>query len=225
VGLGFAIPINNAKRVWDEIIASGSVRDGWLGVSLVDADRDTLQALGLIGQRGALAAQVFLGSPADKGGIRPGDFITHVDKREVRGTTQLTQMVGNIKPGERVAFTVIRDGVSRDFTVLIEARSDEVAAESNKLWPGLVVVTLTDDVRSSLNLDKDAQGLYVAQVIAESPAAIVGLQRGDRITAINDTQVKDLQSFYRVLREKADRELWFSFIRGTSNLDSLKYRR
>jgi S1-C subfamily serine protease len=225
VGLGFAIPINNAKRVLDEIIASGSVRDGWLGVSLVDADRDTLQALGITGQRGALAAQVFLGSPADKGGIRPGDFITHVDKREVRGTTQLTQTVGNIKPGERGVFTVIRDGVSRDFTVLIEARSDELAAESNKLWPGLVVVNLTDEVRSSLNLDKDAQGLYVAQVIAESPAAVVGLQRGDRITAINDTQIKDLQSFYRVLREKADRELWFSFIRGSSNLDSLKYRR
>jgi S1-C subfamily serine protease len=209
----------------DEIIASGSVRDGWLGVSLVDPDRDTMQALGVAGQRGALASQVFLGSPADKGGIRPGDFITHVNKSEVRGTTQLTQMVGNIKPGERAVFTVIRDGASRDFNVTIEARTDEVAAENNKLWPGLMVVTLTDEVRSSLNLDKDAQGLYVAQVIAESPAAIVGIQRGDRITAVNDTQVKDLQTFYKVLREKADRELWFSFIRGNSNLDSLKYRR
>jgi len=225
MGLGFSIPINNAKRVLDEIIASGSVKDGWLGVSLLDADRDTLQALGITGQRGALASQVFLGSPADKGGIRPGDFITHVNKNEVRGTTQLTQMVGNIKPGERGVFTVVRDGASMDFTVTIEARTDEVAAESNKLWPGLIVVTLTDEVRSSLNLDKDAQGLYVAQVIAESPAAIIGLQRGDRITAVNDTQIKDLPSFYKTLREKADKELWFSFIRGTSNLDSLKFRR
>ena len=225
VGLGFSIPINNAKRVLDEIIASGSVKDGWLGVSLLDADRDTLQALGLAGQRGAFAAQVFLGSPADKGGIRPGDFITHVNKNEVRGTTQLTQMVGNIKPGERGVFTVIRDGASRDFTVTIEARTDEVAAESNKLWPGLIVSALTDEMRSSLNLDRNAQGLYVSQVIAESPAAVIGLQRGDRITAVNDTQVKDLPSFYKAMREKADKELWFSFIRGTSNLDSLKYRR
>jgi serine protease Do len=88
------------------------------------------------------------------------------------------------------------------------------------------VAILTDEVRSSLNLDKDAQGLYVTQVIAESPAAIIGIQRGDRITAVNDTQVKDLQSYYKVLREKSDKELWFSFIRGNnSNLDSLKYRR
>jgi len=224
VGLGFSIPINNAKRVLDEIIASGSVKDGWLGVSLVE-DRDLLQAMGLTGQRGAFAAQVFLGSPADKGGIRPGDFITHVNKSEVRGTTQLTQMVGNIKPGERGVFTVIRDGVSRDFTVTIEARSDEVAAESNKLWPGLMVAALTDEMRSSLNLDRNAQGLYVSQVVAESPAAIIGLQRGDRITAVNDTQVKDLPSFYKTIREKGDKELWFSFTRGTSNLDSLKYRR
>jgi len=226
VGLGFAIPINNAKRILDEIIASGSVKDGWLGVSLVDADRDTLQALGIAaGQRGAFAAQVFLGSPADKGGIRAGDFITHVNKNEVRGTTQLTQTVGNIKPGDRAVFTVIRDGASRDITVTIETRTDEVAAESNKLWPGLIVVPLTDEARSSLNLDKDAQGLYVAQVLAESPAYIIGLQRGDRITAVNDTQVKDLQAFYKTIREKADKELWFSFIRGTSTLDSLKFKR
>jgi S1-C subfamily serine protease len=225
VGLGFAIPINNAKRVIDEIIKSGSVSDGWLGVSLVDPDRETMQALGITGRRGSLAMQVFLGSPADKGGICPGDFITHLDKREVQGTNQLTQMVGAIKPGERAVFTVIRDGVTRDFDVRIEARTDTIAAEHNKLWPGVVLVTLTDEVRNSLRLGNDAQGLYVAQVIGESPAAIVGLQRGDRITAVNDTPVRDLASFYKTLREKTARELWFSFIRGDSTLDSLKFRR
>jgi len=225
VGLGFAIPINNAKRVMDEIIKSGSVSDGWLGVSLFDPDRDMLNALNISASRGALAAQVFLGSPAEKGGIRPGDFITHVNKREVRGTNQLTQMVGDIKPGERAVFTVIRDGASRDFDVRIEARTDELAADSKKLWPGLSVVALTDEIRSSLKLEKDAQGLYVANVINETPAAVVGLQRGDRITAINDTPVRDLASFYKVLREKTDRELWFSFIRGDSTLESLKFRR
>ena len=225
VGLGFAIPINNAKRAIDEIIKSGVVSDGWLGVSLVDADRDTLQELGLQGRRGSLALHVFLGSPADKGGIRPGDFITHVDKREIQGTNQLTQIVGDIKPGERAVFTVIREGATRDFTVLIEARTDTVAADSNKLWPGLIVISLTDEIRSSLDLEKDAIGLYVIQVISETPAAIVGIQRGDRITAVNDTPVKDLPSFYKALREKTDRELWFSFIRGENTLDSLKFRR
>jgi Do/DeqQ family serine protease len=225
VGLGFAIPINNAVRVINEIISSGSVRDGWLGVSLLDPDRDMLEALNLTGRRGTLASQVFLGSPADKAGIRPGDFITHVDKKEIRGTTNLTQIVGDIKPGEQAIFTAIRDGVSRDFTVRIEARTDELAADSRKLWPGLMIISLTDEQRSSLNLAKDAQGLYVTQVIPETPAAIIGLQRGDRITAVNDTPVRDLPSFYKALREKTDRELYFSFIRGDSTLESLKFRR
>ena len=225
VGLGFAIPINNAIKVINDIIKSGSVSDGWLGVSLVDPDRETIRALDLTGKRGALASQVFQGSPADKGGIRPGDFITHVDKKEVRGTTQLTQMVGDIRPGDRAVFTVIRDSASRDFNVLIEARTDTVAAENKKLWPGVMVIPLTDDVRSSLKLDKDAQGLYVAQVIAETPAAVLGLQRGDRIIAINDTSVKDLASFYKVLREKTDRELWFTTIRGENTLDTQKIKR
>jgi Do/DeqQ family serine protease len=225
VGLGFAIPINNAKRVIDEIIRSGSVNDGWLGVSLTDANRETLQAMGLVGRSGSLALHVFLGSPADKAGISPGDFITHVDGREVRGTNYLTQMVGNLKPGERAVFTIIRDGVSRDFNVQIEIRSDTVASDSSKLWPGVNVVALTDDIRSTLSLDRNAQGLYVTQVEDGTPSSIVGLQRGDRITAINDTPVRDLASFYKVLRENTARELWFTFIRGESTLDSLRFRR
>ena len=225
VGLGFAIPINNAKRTIDELIREGAVSDGWLGVSLTDPGRDTMQAMGLLGHRGALATQVFLGSPADEGGIRPGDFITHVDGREVRGTNQLTQMVGNTRPGQRVVFTAIRDGQSQDFTVQIEARTDMLAAENRRLWPGLSVVYITDDVRSGMRLSSDAQGILITQVVADSPASIVGMQRGDRITAINDIPVSDLPSFYRVLRESTDRELWFSFIRGENNLDSIRFRR
>jgi S1-C subfamily serine protease len=225
VGLGFAIPINNAKRVIDEIIRSGSVNDGWLGVSLTDANRETLQTMGLADRRGSLAVHVFLGSPADKAGICPGDFITHVDRREVRGTNYLTQMVGNLKPGERAVFTVVRDGVSRDFEVRIETRNDTVSSDSAKLWPGVNVVGLTDYIRSTLNLDRNAQGLYVTQVESGTPADIVGLRRGDRVTAINDRPVRDLASFYRVLRENTQRELWFTFIRGDNTLDSIRFRR
>jgi Do/DeqQ family serine protease len=225
VGLGFSIPINNAKRSIDEFITSGNVNDGWLGVSLIDADKETLQALGLEGKRGALVSQVFLGSPGEKAGVRPGDFITHVDKREVRGMTALTQMVGDIKPGEKAVFTLIRDGNPSDFEVRIETRTDELAADSKKLWPGIHVVPLTDAVRSTLKLDKNAEGVYVVQILNETPAAVIGMQRGDRITAVNDTPVKDIAAFYKTLREKTDRELWFTFVRGDATLESLKVKR
>jgi Do/DeqQ family serine protease len=225
VGLGFAIPINNAKRSIDEFIDSGEISYGWLGVSLADPDKDTVQALGLDGKRGALAAQVFLGSPADKGGIQPGDFITHLNGREMRGTNPLMLAVGDLKAGERAAFTIIREGVSRDVTVRIEERNESVTAEQSKLWPGLYAVPLTDSVRTSLKLDNNAQGLYVAQVIARSPAAIIGLQRGDRIIGVNGESVRDLAGFYRLLREKARSEFWLEVVRGDATLETMKFKR
>jgi Do/DeqQ family serine protease len=225
VGLGFAIPINNAKRSVDEFIRSGTISYGWLGVSLNDPARETAQTLGVEGKRGALASQVFIGSPAEKGGIRPGDFITHVDGREARGMNQLTMMVGDLKPGDRAVFTVIRDGAPMDISVRIEARTDQVASENKKLWPGVYVAPLTDEIKSSLKLDKNARGLFVAQVIADSPGDIIGLRQGDRITGINGEELKNLADFYRLLREKTDKELWFSFIRGDSPLETLKYKR
>jgi Do/DeqQ family serine protease len=225
VGLGFAIPINNVKRSIDEFISSGTISYGWLGVSLNEPGRATAAALGIEGKRGALASQVFLGSPANKGGICPGDFITHVDGKEARGTNQLTMMVGELRPGDRATFTVIRDGATKDIQVRIEARTNEVASDNKKLWPGLHIVPLTDEIKESLNLAKDARGLYVAQIIADSPAQIIGLQQGDLINAINGENIRDLAAYYKLLREKTSSELWFGFTRGNSTLETLKFKR
>jgi Do/DeqQ family serine protease len=225
VGLGFAIPINNAKRSIDEFIDKGEISYGWLGVSLVDPEREMLQSLGITGKRGALASMVFLDSPAAKGGIQSGDFITHLNGREMRGSSTLTLAVGDLRPGERARFTVIRDGAVQDFTVTIETRTNEVAADNKKLWPGVLAVPLTDGIRESLKLDKDAQGIIAASIINESPAAIIGLQREDRIIALNGEPVRDLASFYRLLREKAGKELWFEVVRGSSTLETLKFKR
>ncbi|MDR2478053.1 MAG: Do family serine endopeptidase [Treponema sp.] len=225
VGLGFAIPINNAKRSIDEFISSGTISYGWLGVSLNEPDKETAAALGLEGKRGALASQVFLGSPADKGGIRPGDFITHVDGKEARGRTQLQYMVGDLKPGDRAAFTLIRDGAPMDVQVRIETRTDQVASDNKKLWPGMNVVPLTDEIRERFRLDKNAKGLFVAEIVPGSPADIVGLRQGDLVNAVNGEAVKDLASFYKLLREKTSKELWFGFTRSDSQLDTLKFKR
>jgi Do/DeqQ family serine protease len=225
VGLGFAIPINNAKRSIDEFINKGEISYGWLGVSLTDPDKDVTHALNLTGRRGAMVNQLFLGSPAEKGGIQPGDFITSLNGKEVRGMNHLTLMVGDLKPGERVNFQIIRDGVQRELQVRIEERKMETASENNKLWPGVYVVPITDSVRESLKLKAGTEGLYVGQVIAKTPAAVVGLLRQDIIIAVNGEKVKDMAAFYKVIREKAGRELWFEVIRGDSTLETPKFKR
>jgi Do/DeqQ family serine protease len=225
VGLGFAIPINNTKRSIDEFISTGSISYGWLGVLLTEPGKETIEALGLEGKRGALAAQVFIDSPADKGGIKPGDFITHVNGKEVRGVQQLQLVVGDLKPGDRAAFTVIRDKKPVDFQVRIEARTDQVSANNSKLWPGVNVITLNDQLRESLELDKDAKGLYVIDVTSGSPADIVGLRRGDRILSVNGEKVNDLAAFFKALREKTSSELWFGMQRGDATVESLRFKR
>jgi Do/DeqQ family serine protease len=225
MGLGFAIPINNAKRSIDEFINTGTISYGWLGVSLIEPGKETMTALGIEGKRGAMASQVFLGSPADKGGICAGDFITHVDGKEARGSNQLTMMVGELKPGDQASFTVIRDGSSKEIKVRIEARTNEVASDNKKLWPGIHVIPLTDEIKDAVKLDKNAKGLYVAQVIADSPADVIGLRQGDLINSLNGENIKDLAAYYKMLREKAGKELWFGFTRSESELETLKYKR
>lgn len=225
VGLGFAIPINNAKRSIDEFITTGSTSYGWMGVSLTEAGRETSAELGIEGKRGALASQVFLGSPADKGGIKAGDFITHVNGKETRGVQHLQLLVGDLKPGDQATFSVIRDKKSMDIQVRIEVRTDQAASDSKNLWPGVTVVPLTDQLKDSFKLDKDAKGLVVVNIVNGSPADIVGLRQGDRITSINGENVNDTASFYKALREKTAKELWFGIIRGESTLESLRFKK
>ena len=225
VGLGFAIPVNNAKRAIDEFIETGTTTYGWLGVSLLEPNRDIASALGIENRRGALASHVFLGSPADTGGIRAGDFITHVNGREARGVQQLQMLVGDLRAGDRATFTVIRDGQSTDIQVRIEARTDQAAADNRRLWPGVTAVPITPQVRQQMELAEDAKGLFVAQVISGSPADIVGLRQGDIITSINGINIENIAGFYRTLRERTSSELWFGIQRGGSEVESLRFKR
>ncbi len=225
VGLGFAIPINNVKRALDDFISSGSVKYGWLGVSLIDIEKDAAKDLGVEGKKGALVSQIFLGSPADKGGILPGDFVTALDGKAMRGRDQLVLAVGDLRAGQKAVFTVIRAGVQKDVTVRIDERKDEVAAENAKLWPGVIAVPLTDEVRSAFKIDKSAKGLLVVEAIAKSPAAAMGVQRGDLVLSVNGVPVTDLSGFFRTINEKAQKEIWFEVARGDTKLETMHFKR
>jgi len=225
VGLGFAIPINNVKRAIDEFIETGTIKSGWLGVSLMEPTKETITALGLENKRGALVTQMFPGSPADKGGVRPGDYITHVNGKEARSVQQLQMLVSDLRAGEIGTFSVIRDKQNRDIQVRIEERKDEIASDNKKLWPGVIVIPLNDQIRQNLRLDNNERGLYVLEIVSGAPADIVGLRRGDRIISVNGENVNDLAAFYKVLREKTASELQFGILRGESTLETLKFKR
>ncbi|MCQ2592865.1 MAG: Do family serine endopeptidase [Treponema sp.] len=197
VGLGFAIPINNVKNSIDAFIKNGKVTYGWLGVSLLDIDNDYKKELGVDKINGAFAAEIFQGSPAYKGGIKPGDYIVELNGKEVKSVNQLVRDVGYLEAGTTAKFVVVRGGNRMPvISVKIEERSKDVENQNNKLWPGFIATALTDDVRKELEIEKKIKGVVVSNVEAKSPAASLRLQNGDIITAVNGTAVTNLAEFY-----------------------------
>jgi len=201
VGLGFAIPINNIKNAIDAFIKDGKITYGWLGVSLLEVTDEYKAELGVGKQSGALAAEVFIDSPAYKAGIKPGDYIVELNGKTVKNVNQLVRDVGYLEAGTTATFKVLRGGSKTyELKVKIEARAKDVDSQNNKLWPGFIATPLTDDVRESLKIEnKNVKGVVVANVEAKSPAASLRLQEGDVITAVNGKAIKNIAEFYQEL--------------------------
>lgn len=222
-GLGFSIPINNVKGAIDSLISDGKLKYGWVGVQLTSADETVMKALGLGEKTGALAIDIFLGSPAFKGGIRPGDFVVKLNGKEVKSVDQLVRDVGDLRSGTTAEFVVIRDGKEQTFSVKIEERDQKIVTDSSKLWPGFVGYELTDEVRDKLKLDKKQTGILVTNITNKTPAVIIGLKSGDVITAVNDVPVANMREFYREL-SKVKKEVWFDVLREGQTLSTLRYK-
>jgi len=220
IGLGFAIPINNAKKVVDDLVAKGKIEYGWIGVSLADPDQASRDELGLGTRKGALIGMLFLDSPAERGGLRPGDFVIELDAKEVRSVDQLVRMVGDIPVGSKARFKVLRDGKEMSLTLNVDMRRDDVVNNNQKLWPGLSAVsTKASGIRLQDSM-KDAKGVFVAAVSTKSPAAVMGLNAGDVITAVNGKKVSSLKEFYAAIRDVGVKEWSFEYLRSGEPLRS-----
>lgn len=181
-GLGFSIPINNIKGAIDSFISNGKLVYGWLGVSLGNAEKIYKEALGVEGIDGALVAQIFIGSPAQKAGMTVGDYIVSVDGHDVKSVEQVQREVGRIEAGRVVQFEVYRNGEKKALSVKIEERSEKVSSDNGKLWPGFIAAPVTDELRKELELEDKVKGVAVTSVMQKSPAASLRLQTGDIIT-------------------------------------------
>lgn len=225
-GLGFAIPINNIKKSIDDFIKDGKVTYGWLGVSLVALNESYLDSLGVDTKKGAFASQIFIGSPAHKGGMQAGDFIIELNGKTVRTVDQLVRDVGGLKAGDNAIFKVIRGGNELTLTVKIEERNNDTVTNGSKLWPGFIAVPLNDDIRKKLNLEEaKVEGVAVTSVQEKSPAAALRLQDGDIITAVNGKPVKSLGDFYSALDMSKNKSIQFDIWSeaGTVTTGSYKF--
>jgi Do/DeqQ family serine protease len=201
VGLGFALPINTAEKVIDDFIEHGEVQYGWLGVTISDLPEEIAERLDLAGKNGAFVHNIYIDSPADEAGLRPGDFIVAINGKKVSGQREVVRVVGSFRKGEEASFTVIRFGERVQLTAEIDRRKkqQELEEQVNKLWPGMSVLPLTDEIRSRLELSSSVQGVLVAGVQQGTRAYGVGLRQSVIITEINGTQIDSIADFYRVI--------------------------
>ncbi len=200
MGLGFSLPINNAIGSIDDIIAYGKPLYGWLGVSMGDRSVQLAREIGLEpDMNGAFVYQVFIGSPAWKGGIRAGDFILSIDGSPVKSRKDLTYRIGEIDPGTTVPMEVFRSGLRKTLSVTIDTREDEdqISSSNSLAWPGVTLLPLNESIREALGLDDSYEGVIVEDTYAKTPFQISGVQVGDIIESINGMPLKSLNDFYQ----------------------------
>ena len=203
VGIGFAIPAETAKTTVSQLIESGTVTRGWLGISLGDVDEDLAQALSLSSTDGVLVEEVLEGTPAASGGVENGDVIITVDGKAITGPNDLSRRIANYPPGRKVKMKIVRNGKNRDLTVTLGKRDEEqtVAAgpaeiqESVAKELGVRVSTITPELRSRYRLDEDASGVVVTAVKSGSAAEDAGLQSGVVISEVENQKIRSPSDF------------------------------
>jgi len=191
IGIGFAIPVNMAHSVMDQLIKFHSVKRGQLGVSMYTVTPDIAHSLGLSNALGALVSQVVDGSPADKAGIRTGDVITSVNGQAVKSNSELHNVIGLMRVGDKVDIGLLREGKPVHVTAVIAEMATAAAGSAETIHKSFEGAILTDA--------PDAGGALVRNVEAGSAAAQSGLRNNDVIVGANRGRVTNLQQ----LRERA----------------------
>jgi serine protease Do/serine protease DegQ len=192
IGIGFAIPVNMAKGVMDQLIKYGQVKRGVLGVNIYDVTPDVAKEFGLNDATGALVAGVAQGSAAEHAGIKTGDIIVSINGTTIKNATELRNTIGMQRVGDQVEIGLLRDGKPLKVTALVAEHSESEAVNAVDVNRGLEGADLADA--------PDAAGVLVRAVQDGSPAAQAGLHAGDLIVAVGRTAVPTLKAFRDVAK-------------------------
>ena len=202
VGIGFAIPINMAKNIKDQLVKDGKVTRGQLGVMIGELTKDLADYFGADSTKGVLVSAIMKDSPAEKAGLEAGDIILKIDGRDVEGTGQLRNTVAMVAPGTKVQLLVYREGREKTVTVSIGELSETVVNEEASELPkklGLTVQDLTEEMRQYYNLGSE-EGIVVSGVDPDSRAFAAGIRPGTIILSVNRSKVGSTKEFGEALQ-------------------------
>lgn len=214
VGIGFAIPSNMAKDIVAQLRDNGGVSRGWLGVHIQPVTDEIAESLGLKEAKGVLVASVVKDSPASIAGIKPGDVITSMDGVVLDEFKDLSKRVAGTKADSSSVFHIQREGTGRDVKIIIgsmpvdEAQLAQVENESvsDTAALGIQLAGLTAEARKQYNIDKDSDGVLVADVKANSPASKAGIRTGYVINMVGQEAVKTPDEVIERVKAAADKK-------------------
>ncbi len=216
IGIGFAIPINMALQIMEQLLETGEVKRAYLGVSMQDISPELAEAFDLERRSGAIINEVLEKSPADKAGLKPGDIVLSVDGKRIRNAGDLRNRVGLLPIGQKVKMTVLRNGKEKRFTITVEenriaANNSSSPRSVNKLLQGVTV----GEIKQDSPYFRKVNGVQVIKVERGSIAWVSGLREGDVITSVNRMDVVNMGQFLDAVNKKDD-ALLFRIIRGNT---------
>lgn len=208
MGIGFAIPINMAKNIYQQLIKTGKVVRGFLGVVIQDLTPTLARSFGLDRTRGggALISEVMAGSPADRAGLKPGDVIVEMNGRPVEKIGPFRNRVARLRPRTKARVVVLRNGRSRSLVVKIgtlPGRDEDWAGAAEPRQTrerlGFSVQDLTGELARRLGY-RDQTGVVVSEVEPGSPAAEAGIRTGALILEVNRQRIENTRQFHKAIR-------------------------
>jgi len=216
IGIGFAVPSDMAKQVFDQLVKNGKVSRGYIGVTLGNISNDTAPMLGLKDNHGAVVGLVNKGGPGDKAGIKAGDVIVTIDGKSITDANELTMAVVSHQPGESITLGVVRDGKPETVRVTLAQRPTGLEAEKSDgddngssnngdngnadsaTIRGIHVEAITSEIAQQLGIPSSTKGVVIMNVDADSPAAD-SVGQGMVIIAVNRQPVANVQDFKRLM--------------------------
>jgi serine protease Do len=214
VGVGFAVPINTARNIMEQLLSDKKIIRGWLGVVLQPVNSDIAEKYGLKEKKGALVLSV--DGPAKDSGLKQGDLIIEYDGKVVSDSAHLSKMVAASKPDDKVKIKVIRDGKEKEFNVKLAERTKDAIAklrgsdegdtsDSSEEWMGMSAQDLDDSLAQRMGYENQ-KGVIITDVDQSGPAALVDNppQRGDLIQEIEGTEIKNMSDYRKAIEKTKD---------------------
>ncbi|MDF1590272.1 MAG: DegQ family serine endoprotease [Desulfobacterales bacterium] len=215
-GIGFAIPINMAKGIVDQLKSSGEVTRGWLGVAIQPLSSELSAYYGIKDGKGVLVTEVFTGDPAEQAGIRPQDVILEINGKKIEDSRDLTRTIANKAVGETVAIKLMREGKEQQVKVKLSKREDSKIAGRMQQNPsgdelGVQVAEITTEMMQQYNLPK-GEGVIVVEIDSQGKGAEAGVQVGDIVAEINYKKINTVKNYNEALRKIKKGEKFKMFI-------------